>query len=64
VLALAGCASKSGEIAPAYVSPVMYQNYTCQQIAQESQNVAAHAANARTSPLATQALWGSQGGST
>jgi hypothetical protein len=44
VAALAGCASKSGEIAPSYVSPVMYQSYTCQQIAQESQNVAAHAA--------------------
>jgi hypothetical protein len=42
--ALAGCASKSTEIAPSYVSPVMYQSYTCQQIAQESQNVAAHAA--------------------
>lgn len=44
VVALAGCASKSGEIAPSYVSPVMYQSYTCQQIAQESQNIAAHAA--------------------
>jgi hypothetical protein len=32
------------EIAPSYVSPVMYQNYTRQQIAQESQNIAAHAA--------------------
>jgi hypothetical protein len=42
--ALVGCASKSTEIAPSYVSPVMYQSYTCQQIAQESQNVAAHAA--------------------
>jgi hypothetical protein len=43
-LAIAGCASKSTEIAPSYVSPVMYQSYTCQQIAQESQNIAAHAA--------------------
>jgi hypothetical protein len=43
-LALAGCASKSGEIAPSYVSPVMYQNYTCQQIAMEAQNVSSHAA--------------------
>jgi hypothetical protein len=42
--ALAGCASKSNEIAPSYISPVVHQNYTCQQIAQESQNVAAHAA--------------------
>jgi hypothetical protein len=43
-LALAGCASKSNEIAPSYVSPVMYQNYSCQQIAMEAQNVSAHAA--------------------
>jgi hypothetical protein len=43
-LALAGCASRSADIAPSYVSPVLYQNYTCQQIAMESQNVAAHAA--------------------
>jgi len=27
-----------------YVSPVTYQNYTCPQIAQESQNVSARAA--------------------
>jgi hypothetical protein len=43
-LALAGCASKSSEIAPSYISPVMYQSYSCQQIAEEAQNVAAHAA--------------------
>ena len=43
-VALAGCASKSGDIAPMYVSPVTYQNYTCAQIAQESQNVSARAA--------------------
>jgi hypothetical protein len=43
-LILAGCASKSGEIAPSYVSPVMYQNYSCAQIAQESQNVSSRAA--------------------
>jgi hypothetical protein len=44
VLALAGCASKSSEVAPMYVSPIMYQNYTCQQIAMEAQNVSSHAA--------------------
>jgi uncharacterized protein YcfL len=42
----AGCASKSSDITPSYVSPVMYQNYTCQQIAAEAQNVSAHAAAA------------------
>ncbi|WP_315834446.1 hypothetical protein [Bradyrhizobium prioriisuperbiae] len=42
--ALAGCASSSSEIAPAYVSPVMYQQYTCAQLAQEAQGVSARAA--------------------
>lgn len=41
---LAGCASKSSEITPAYVSPVLYQNYTCTQLAQEAQGVSARAA--------------------
>jgi hypothetical protein len=44
VLALAGCASKSSEVAPTYVSSIMYQNYTRQQIAMEAQNVSSHAA--------------------
>src|SRR3977135_963217 len=43
-VALAGCASSSAEITPAYVSPVMYQQYTCQQLAQEAQAVSARAA--------------------
>ena len=38
-LMFAGCASKSSDIAPSYFSPVMYQNFTCQQIAQEAQNI-------------------------
>ena len=42
--ALAGCASKSSEITPAYVSPIMYQNHTCAQLAQEAQGVSARAA--------------------
>jgi hypothetical protein len=41
---IAGCASKSSEITPAYVSPVLYQNYTCTQLAQEAQGVSARAA--------------------
>jgi hypothetical protein len=28
-VALGGCASTSAEITPAYVSPVIYQGYTC-----------------------------------
>jgi hypothetical protein len=42
--ALASCASKSSEITPAYVSPIMYQGYTCQQLAQEAQSVSTRAA--------------------
>ncbi|WP_407154605.1 hypothetical protein [Bradyrhizobium sp. STM 3557] len=43
-LILAGCASSSADIAPSYVSPVMYQSYTCQQLALEAQGVSARAA--------------------
>src|SRR5665213_2747979 len=31
-----GCASSAEDITPAYVSPVAYQQYTCQQLAQEA----------------------------
>jgi hypothetical protein len=43
--ALAGCASSSADITPAYVSPVLYQGYTCQQLAQEAQAVSTRAAS-------------------
>ncbi len=43
-IALAGCASSSADITPAYVSPVMYQQYDCAQLAQEAQAVSARAA--------------------
>ncbi len=43
--ALGGCASSSAEIVPAYVSPVMYQQYTCPQLAQEAQAVSQRAAS-------------------
>jgi hypothetical protein len=43
-LAVAGCASKSSEITPAYVSPIMYEGHTCKQLAQEAQGVSARAA--------------------
>jgi polygalacturonase len=42
--ALAGCASSSSDITPAYVSPVAYQGYTCQQLALEAQAISARAA--------------------
>jgi hypothetical protein len=41
---LAGCASSSADIAPAYVSPVAYQSYSCQQLALEAQAISTRAA--------------------
>jgi hypothetical protein len=43
-LLLAGCATSSSDITAAYVSPVLYQNYTCQQLAMEAQGVSTRAA--------------------
>jgi len=42
--ALGGCASSSADITPAYVSPVAYQTYTCQQLALEAQSISTRAA--------------------
>lgn len=44
--ALAGCASGADDIAPSYVSPVMYENFTCQQLAFEAQSISSRAAQA------------------
>src|SRR5436190_3616699 len=41
--ALGGCASSAADIAPAYVSPVAYQSYTCQQLALEAQAISTRA---------------------
>jgi hypothetical protein len=41
---VAACASKSSEITAAYVSPMTYQSYNCQQLAMEAQAVSAKAA--------------------
>ena len=43
-LLLANCATKSSEITAAYVSPISYQGYTCQQLGMEAQAVSAKAA--------------------
>ena len=43
-LALMGCASKSSDIMPAYVSPVTYQSYTCHQLGLEAQALSTRAA--------------------
>jgi len=42
--ALGGCASSAADISPAYVSPVAYQSYTCQQLALEAQAISTRAA--------------------
>lgn len=42
--ALGGCASSAADITPAYISPVMYQSFTCQQLGLEAQGISARAA--------------------
>lgn len=42
-LAAAGCASKSENIASAYVSPLTYQPYTCDQLRLEATRVSSRA---------------------
>ncbi|MDX3973301.1 hypothetical protein [Shinella sp.] len=42
----ASCASKSTDIAAAYVSPALYENLTCEQLALEAQTVSARAITA------------------
>jgi len=43
---LAGCAKEASQVGPTYVSPVTYESYTCQQLAEEAQRVSARAAEA------------------
>lgn len=45
-LGLAGCASSADDIGASYVSPVAYENYSCQQLAREAQAVSTRAAQA------------------
>jgi hypothetical protein len=42
-LIVCGCAKSASEIAPAYVSPLAYQNYSCPQIADEVQRISVRA---------------------
>jgi hypothetical protein len=42
--AIAGCASRSSDIAPSYVSPVMYEGHSCPELAQEAEGMSARAA--------------------
>lgn len=41
---LSGCATSPKDIAPAYVSPILYQNLSCEQLAQEAARVSQAAA--------------------
>jgi hypothetical protein len=42
-LIVCGCAKSANEIAPAYVSPLAYQNYSCSQIGDEVQRISVRA---------------------
>lgn len=44
--ALAGCATSPKDIAPSYVSPILYQNLSCDQLSQEAVRVSNAAATA------------------
>jgi len=43
---LAGCAKDASQAGPTYVSPITYDSYSCQQLAEEAQRVSARAAEA------------------
>ncbi len=43
---LAGCAKDADQVGATYTSPVLYENYTCPQLAEEAQRVSSHAAQA------------------
>jgi hypothetical protein len=43
-LVLAGCATRAENISAAYVSPIQYQSFSCQQLQEEAARVSARAA--------------------
>ena len=43
-LSITGCATKSDDIKAAYISPLNYEQYTCEQLGAEAQRVSARAA--------------------
>lgn len=45
-LGFGGCAKQADQVAASYVSPMLYENYTCRQLAEEAQRVSARAAQA------------------
>ena len=44
--AVAACAKDANQVGATYVSPILYENYTCPQLAEEAQRVSARAAQA------------------
>jgi hypothetical protein len=44
--AIAGCAKDSSQVGATYVSPVLYEGYTCPQLAEEAQRVSSRASQA------------------
>jgi hypothetical protein len=44
-VAVSGCAKGSSSISSTYVSPIMYQNFTCEQISAEGLRLSAVASN-------------------
>ncbi len=45
-LILGGCATQPDKISASYVSPILYQNLSCQQLASEAANISQRAAQA------------------
>jgi hypothetical protein len=41
---ISGCAQRAENISAAYVSPIIYQNHTCQQLAEEAARLSSRAA--------------------
>ena len=44
MVSLTGCASKSSDITASYVSPVMYESWTCRQLSEEAARLSSRAA--------------------
>jgi hypothetical protein len=45
-LAVSGCAKDASEVGATYISPILYENYTCPQLAEEATRVSSRAAQA------------------
>jgi hypothetical protein len=43
-IVLCGCAKSSSDVTGSYISPLQYQNYSCQQLGEEAQRISARVA--------------------